>query len=764
MRLLSFQTVASEEIATRYLKHANDPESPYETKNRLVPLFQNLSAITGAGKTIILANAVEEIRERLQIEPVVLWVSKGKVVVSQTLLNLESGKYKDLIPNFTVAPLADCSPSLMLQNRGLLLMATVATFNQKDRARRVFKLALDKADQPIWDIVKLRETSARERRPLFVVYDEGHNLSDQQTDLILGLEPNGIISASATPKITGKLAKVVGRLKDAGWTNDTLTALVKSTDVGQSGLIKSQIVIGGYVTSMEHAVREMYQDFTTTQRAAIDRNAPVLPKAIYICETNIISEGKTKRVKDDPRLPFAQRKARPIVIWRFLVNQLKIAPATIVAYCDLEVDRHAPLPDAFNLLRGGEGDYEAFIRGNYKHIIFNLALQEGWDDPECYFAYVDKAMGSETQVAQAIGRVLRQPGAQHYEDPRLNSASFYIRLEERSIFARVLDEVKHSLEAARDNVEIIAYTSTGVRQRITFEPKSERFVPRVSVEATAARVSIAERMRNLHDYRADNANTKGTGARTMVRRRVGEINEDTFEWMESTGANKVTGRTIFVRKVSQSFPRALNVCDLEDKRLDALVEQNSVAAAELERLASDCIDLYLRDSLLKQKASDLYKVGPINVDPNKLTKFRYSLHEGYGDLNEFEKAFANALDKMRLPWCRNPARSGYGIPLLTLGKSSTFYPDFLVWRNNHVFALDPKGDHLIVDDAARKLLDIEQVGRGLSVHVRLIAAGSWDKHLTKQAPSGYTVFSLRSGRIMPSQFADLDRAVRGAVE
>jgi hypothetical protein len=26
-----------------------------------------------------------------------------------------------------------------------------------------------------------------------------------------------------------------------------------------------------------------------------------------------------------------------------------------------------------------------FMAGNYQHIIFNLSLQEGWDDPACCF-------------------------------------------------------------------------------------------------------------------------------------------------------------------------------------------------------------------------------------------------------------------------------------------------------------------------------------------------------------------------------------------
>jgi len=45
----------------------------------------------------------------------------------------------------------------------------------------------------------------------------------------------------------------------------------------------------------------------------------------------------------------------------------------------------------------------------YERIIFNLGLQEGWNEPECAFTYIDKNMSSLDQVTQIVGRVLRQP-------------------------------------------------------------------------------------------------------------------------------------------------------------------------------------------------------------------------------------------------------------------------------------------------------------------------------------------------------------------
>lgn len=43
-------------------------------------------------------------------------------------------------------------------------------------------------------------------------------------------------------------------------------------------------------------------------------------------------------------------------------------------------------------------------------MIFNLSLQEGWDDPLVYFAYIDKSMESTIQVEQIIGRLPSSAG------------------------------------------------------------------------------------------------------------------------------------------------------------------------------------------------------------------------------------------------------------------------------------------------------------------------------------------------------------------
>src|SRR3954468_16837571 len=107
--------------------------------------------------------------------------------------------------------LAEFQASYLLENEPLVLFATVGTFNQKDKEagnRQIYQCKLDQQNQSTWDSLKNRG-----QRPLFIVYDEGHNLSDQQTNLLLELKPEVFLMASATIKFPQKLIEQFAELK-----------------------------------------------------------------------------------------------------------------------------------------------------------------------------------------------------------------------------------------------------------------------------------------------------------------------------------------------------------------------------------------------------------------------------------------------------------------------------------------------------------------------------------------------------------------------
>ena len=769
MDLLKFQLRASTQIADRFNDYMADPLTI--TRTRIVPFYQNLSSITGSGKTLILADTVEQIRSRLPVEPIVLWLSKGRIVVWQTLSNLASGKYADLVGGFDVKPLLDANLSdVEDSSRALMLIATVGKINQKDKElgdRRIFKVGLDSADQSIWDMLKARKDTRGVRRPFIIVYDEGHNLSNQQTELLLDLNPDALIAASATLRVPQALDKIIARLRsDKSWRDADIVTAVKSADVVKTGLVKKQVMLCGYMTPMEIAINELFEDFRKAEEAVSRLSLNFDPKAIYVANTNVPDGGS---VKEDISRPFHERQARPIVIWRHLVETLKIDPAQIALYCDLKFDSKFPPPKSFNLFSGGDADYDRFIAGKYRHIIFNLGLQEGWDDPSCCFCYIDKDMGSPDQITQVVGRVLRQPGARHYSTAVLNTAHFYIRTDEKGVFESILHEVRKKLIGEFPEIALTVSKNSRAGERPTKPVLKHREVPIASIDSSDAKAPIDEIVRMIPNYSGNSEDTIGAGGRIQVLQTIGKDGSTREEWIDFQHSNKVTARWVFLRQLQRRHRKAAHLCDIEHPKFDALIEYNSPAAALIREQADRVADAYIEHSTIVQNAlDDPYIVEGILIDEATLVKFRHALHEGYSGLNELEKAFAAGLDKTKKIWCRNPSQGGYAIPLLDRGSTRTFNPDFLLWSDaKRVVAIDTKGDHLIVEDAGRKLFHIEPVSPGAQVVVRLVTEGHWT--VASGTPSktkgknGYTVWNLKHGKLHPHLCDDAEAAARACL-
>jgi type III restriction enzyme len=767
MELFPFQFNASTQIADRFAEYMQEPLTV--TRNEVVPFYQNLYSITGSGKTVILADAVEQIRTRLSLEPIVLWLSKGRVVVLQTLQNLDAGKYAPLIGGYTVKPLLDCKPTdIEDSNQGLILVATTGKFNQKDQEggdRKIFRVGLDLSATSLWDALKLRKDTTGKKRNLIVVYDEGHNLTNQQTEMLMSLKPDALIAASATSKVPETLSKVIQRLRnDKNWTDADLVTQVKSSDVVASGLVKKHVMLGGYVTPMELAVNELISDFRKAEKTADDLLLRWKPKAIYVSDTNTVDDSS---IAEDVARPFNERQARPILIWNHLVNNCGVDPSEIAVYCNLKFDKKTPPPKGFVLFSGGDSDYDRFIQGNYRHIIFNQTLQEGWDDPECSFAYIDKGMGSPDQVTQVVGRVLRQPGAQHYPPAILNTAHFYIRTDEKGVFDAIIGDVRNKLTTENPDVTVAIRKTDRSSSRSLADVKREKSVPLASVDSSNAKEPISQIVSKILDFSTDHAgNTIGKGQRIQVLQTIGKAGEEIEEWVELEHSNRVTARWLFRRALARGYAKAENLCDIEQPRFDALIEYNSSAADHIRERANEVIEAYIEHSVVVQNSDDTpYTIAEVPYTDGDFVEYSNAVHEGYSGLNKFEKAFADALDKTKRVWCRNPSQGAFSIPLLDRRGTKKFFPDFLVWVDKNIVAIDTKGDHLIAEDSARKLFHIEQIGEGAALTIRLVTEGKWlSKEIKESGSSGYTIWSLKNGKLHTEHCENIVKAAQACLK
>lgn len=748
IELFEFQRTASQTIADRFIEYrANPAITGTQNDLKVVPYFQALQAITAAGKTAILADAISTIAGVLSPPPIVLWLSKGKIVVEQTYTNISSGgKYHHLLDGFDIYAIAEFdAEEARNSTRAAIYFATVGTFNVADKEagnRLIYRCDIDSQDQSTWDALRERRDPTGERRPLLVVYDEAHNFTDQQTDILMELEPTGFFLASATMKLPARLGEVVAELKRAKKTDDWLVTRVDAKAVSDAGLVKSTISLAGYKAPMEETLDALLHDLAQAEEEAGPAGLVGLPKAIYVANTNIV-EGDAFR-RDDPKQPFRQRRAPPIVIWRYLTEVGGIDPATIAVYCSLTLSKDFPAPPDFVHFKGGDKDYDTFIRGDFRHIIFNLSLQEGWDDPLAYFAYIDKSMESRVQVEQIIGRVLRQPGVKHYPSERLNTAHFYIRVDRGEVFNELLSEVEKKLASEAPEIRLVA-TPPGKPSLEQYKPKEVRSVPTTAYNSQKAVKPIAKLLDGLSDYRDDptGVNTLAEGARRLVKHEIGAGSSST-DWEAFAHANLVSARWIFQREVLRRFRGALDVASTAEAKFDARMAIGSKAYNNVVTVADQVVQEYVENVYLVQKRLDHYTVGPTLCQPSALIKYKHSLHEGYDRLNGDEKDFAAALDGAGIPWCRNPSQSGYGIPLITVGRTRTFYPDFLAWKEGTVYAIDTKADHTLPDGAARKLLRIEPpAGAAERLIIRFVSKGTWTGPTELQKPDGYTVWGLK---------------------
>jgi type III restriction enzyme len=772
--LKQFQEDAAKQIADRYAFFASHDERP-GTKKVGSAFFQALAAITGAGKTPILAEATVRIRNELSSEPIILWMSRARSVISQTYHNFNGGKYSSFVDGFSICQIKDLKHEMISDvSQPLLITTTTGLFNNKEQSDgdlKIYRRSQDtQGDRSIWERL-IERKAGTSRRPLIIVYDEAHNLSEQQTDILRELQPEVWLLASATMRLPDTFQALVvqpirnwvigaasqvadfekrGAVKDGRPDPDTfLTTAINSAAVVTANLVKNAIHFDGTTAPMERCIDELIKRQSQIKKAINQCALEIKAKAIYVCRTNITDDG----IQDDPAKPFHLREAPPIRIWRYLVEAKKVNPATIAIYADLKFASGSK-PDAVVHFSKGEDDFTTFKEGNYEHIIFNLSLQEGWDDPDCYLAYIDKSMGSSLQVQQVIGRVLRQPGATHYDREELNAAHFFIRVDNKSVFNAAIEEVRSKLASQGATIAISSNFSTNGK------PAASEVSPRkikgiklhhIYIQKHDAMEEIAKLVDDFPTFKQGTPDTVGVAESGTATIKLDSISNPTrdVEWEKDGHTNPVRLRWLLMLAIKAIAPQAATVVDLKDKKWDVKVQVRSKADSAVRNIASHIAKTYFERSEPAYFDADEVTFGPLRVIDSGAHSFKRSLYPTYGKMNPEELAFAQGLDRAKLTWHRNPSGGGFSIPLLTPGETSNFYPDFLAWKDGMVYALETKGRHLITDAIARKLFDIYE-GKTIRMHVRLVVKGKQDTLGGKATKDGLTVWRMKAN--MPRAF------------
>jgi type III restriction enzyme len=745
-KLFPFQEEAANalrEAALQWVAHAVETDLPRQG-TKPIPFVGQLKAVTGAGKTPVLAEVIGGLGDA-----VVIWTSKSSAVVEQTFNNLR-GRYRGLLPETGVTILRDIPGqgdwhSLITAKKGLTIwILTTASWNEQEAARSSgaadARLNLHRP-QPDWagDTSPWEQLRTQLVRPLWIVSDESHNQTDTQLDQLHDLRPIGFFMASATP-VHGELfdewQKILEREPDWKALSSAGQVPIRTQDVVAAELLKTTIELLDFQSGTEESLDGALEALSAADAAVTTEGATVAPRAIYVVEQSNPPRGSTE-------------KARPAIIWQYLVDH-GVDPRSIAVFTDTR-----ELPKGAEKVSSLSG-----LRPEHRHIIFNQSLQEGWDDPEAYVCYFDGTTKSFIRIRQIVGRVLRQPEAQRYAMEALNTATLILNTP-TDAYDQVLSDLRAELRlyAPEDEPGRPPIRIKTRKDPLPAEPLRQQWeglsLPRMSLRAPDMSSQI-DHLRTEGDrlWPQPALDHPGQGMRSVVSLATESV--ERTEFIAVLRSARTLNGIYFRRRLAARNRNALNALDpdsyMQGKSFQQFSCQSSEAQGRLTQLANEVADHY--ENLVS------FDVDP---DPDLATwvasehrprnsdtvSFANAAHEFYsrGNFNQDELAFAQALaSDGRGVWLRNADSGalGYSIPLpFKVGDSLRFFPDFLWWPNGQegkALAIDTTGRHLINEKIRGKLVALDQP------RVALVVRGDVDlDHEQVTKSNGWTAVMARPG-------------------
>lgn len=739
--LLEFQEEAVDQLtdaAADWLDMiASAKRPPLTLDDEPIPLLSQIKAITGAGKTPLLAATLAGIGPGI-----VFWTTKSLTVAQQTIEKLRSTYEPLLPPDHRVL---DFYPSpgewedMFSATSGLTIwVRTVASWNDPKGTASDEDARLNLHRRPMgrdtelspWE--QLADATAR-NRPLWVVYDEGHGQTTVQLDQLLDLQPVGIFAASATPTMSARWRSLVEQLiKSKRWgpIYERAQVAIATGKVAEAQLLKNRVVVHDLNVEDSAKLDQVVARYKQLVKVATRSRTGVEPRALYVVERSNLKRGEAG-------------EPPPTIIWRHLVERLGI-PAGQVA---VATNTKELPPEAEEV-----GDLSG-LKVAHRHIIFNKKFEEGWDDPEAYIAYFDGATGSARRVKQLIGRVVRQPSASHFAERELNSAYLFVASPNerfgalvRSLQRQLLDEY-----GADENGEALVEAIDARDERLPIALRKglpDLSLPIWRLDASGRIDDLVKGIRAEGKRHFDAEQLEAPGVVVAQTFELDEAKRRIVQTATRAGQNIKTANGVYlldrVAALSRAARMAIPPSAVEGPSYSARSAHGSYAQDRLDAEAREVVDRFVERVMYVEDWDDeVWSPASWTPRSGEPIAFSRSIHREYTDassvLNSLELEFARALDEVSDGWwARNfttRAQNGYALELpLKVGGSNAFYPDFLWWVDGEVHAIDTTGPHILPDKVRGKLLGLQRP------RVSLVTPGRYSiEHNAVEAKEGWTL-------------------------
>lgn len=377
--LKRYQEKAVEKL-TNYAKELLDSKKAKKTI-----VFQSP---TGSGKTFMMSAFIEElIEERQDLDLCFLWISIGSG-------KLHEQSYRSLKREFGYFPVVHLLEEEFFGHKEAIEKNEVVVvnwdkLNQKDAKTGEWKNSLMK-DSEMWNFREVL-ANTREQAKIILIIDESHTNSTGERALELRdkiIKADLTIEMSATPVISEN--EYDERVK------------VNAEDVIEEGMIKKEIIINDGLLKFD-------DDEASSEEMIL--------KAAYSKRLELANLYKASELNINPmvliQLPSGDKgEAKLESVQAFLAGfNITTDNGKLAIWLSEEKIN-------LELLHRNDNEVE--------YLIFKQAIGTGWDCPRAQILVRFREVKSLTFNIQTVGRILRMPEGQHYENDVLNKAYVYV--------------------------------------------------------------------------------------------------------------------------------------------------------------------------------------------------------------------------------------------------------------------------------------------------------------------------------------------------
>lgn len=367
--------------------------------DKLITVFQ---APTGSGKTLMTAKVIEELTTSENKHDICfLWITIGKGE-----LHIQSKEALEKIfkgfPRVTLIEEEYMGTKDQI-NSNEVVVVNWEKLRSKDRSSGEWKNTLMKNGEKRNFLEVLQNT--RKHRKIILIIDESHigATSERTNELRDEIEASVILEMSATPRLKPDLSEIAKG--NAGFV------FVDPSDVISEGMIKKELIINKDIDkiadsdteSQDVILEAAFQKREELKKLYESENSKINPLVLIQLPTSTEGDEKLKNIK-----AFLSKKGL----------QEQIDKSGNGKFAIWLSDQKSE-----NLEWISEPENEI------EFLAFKQAIDTGWDCPRAQILVKLRESHSETFEIQTVGRILRMPEQKHYISDDLNTGYIYTNVQ-----------------------------------------------------------------------------------------------------------------------------------------------------------------------------------------------------------------------------------------------------------------------------------------------------------------------------------------------